>query len=332
MSNQILNYFYNIDEEDIIIDELNLSEKNYVKVFLGEYIDTKIEIVFYESKKLFDIEIENRIKNNNKFLPVILGKSTNSCLDLNNFYNLSLIFERPNCENLASILKRKELKMSDNLILFKNLIHLYDFFNSRNLFFGVLSLDQIFYDKKTQEIKIIKYPLDFSYFKIVNEDLLKNYLEKEQIILLGPEIVRAIKMQQIYELSSITESWNLGMLIYEILENKPLFEINESSKEFTIEILMNIDNQTISNKINGLNYNQNIKNLLKKLLKSDKKHRLCTKLIKQTFLKRINLNEFENNGLGINNNTISREKNGTNNLESIKLIFINHFLISIFYC
>jgi len=325
MSNEIINYIYNIDEEDLLIDEVNISEKNFVKVFLGEYIDTKIEIVFYESKKLFDLEIENRTKNNNKFLPVILGKSMNSCLPLDNFYNRSLILERPNYDNIANILKIKELKMSDNLNFIKNLIHFYDFFNTRNRFFGILSSDEIFYNKNTQEIKVVKYPFDFSYFQINNEEKLKEYFDKEKLILLPPEVIKAIKMQQNYELNSVTESWNLGMLIYEILENTLFFEINESSKEFTLEILMNIDNQTISNKINRLNHNQNLKNLLKKLLKSDKKQRLCTKLIKQSFLKRININDLENNCFAVNNNLISCEGNGIKNTESKKKFkFLNY--------
>lgn len=319
MSNEIINYIYNIDEEDLLIDEMNVFEKNFIKVFPGEYIDTKIDIVFFETKELLEIEIENRIKNNNKFLQVILGKSVNSCLSLDNFYNCSLILEKPNYDNLSHILKRKDFKISDILNLIKNLIHFYDFFNTRNLFFGILNLDEIFYDKISQEMKVVKYPLDISYFQIDNEEKLKNYFDKDRLILLAPEIIKAIKLHQNYELNSVTESWNLGMLIYQILENKPFFEINESSKDFTLEILMNIDNQTISNKINGLNQNQNIKNLLKKLLKSDRRQRLCTKLIKQTFLKRININnELDNNCFASinNNNVISREANGTKNLDS----------------
>lgn len=316
MSNEIINFIYSIDEEDLLIDELSVSERNYVKVFPGEYIDSIIDIVFYETKELLDLEIESRIKFNNKFLPVILGKSINSCLNLDNFYNCSLILEKPNFDNLANLLKRKEFKIIDVLNLIKNLIHFFDFFNTRNFFFGILGLNEIFYNKTTQEIKVVKYPLDYMCFQINNEEKLKSNFDKERLILLAPEIIKAIKIQQSYELNSVTESWNLGMLIYEILENKPFFEINESSKDFTLEILINIDNQTISNKINGLNHNQNIKNLLKKLLKSDKRQRLCTKLIKQTFLKRININDSYNNGFTNNNNVITSDGLATKNLDS----------------
>ena len=102
------------------------------------------------------------------------------------------------------------------------------------------------------------------------------------------------------------------MLIYEILENKLFFEISETSKDFILEIIINVDNQTINNKINRLNFNQNLKNLLKKLLKPDKRQRLCTKLIKQTFLRRITSTEL--NGYNISN--INHNNLGPKNVES----------------
>ena len=325
MSFEIINFIYNIDEEDLLFDELNFEEKDLVKIYSGEYIDTRIDIVFYENKELFKQDIENRIKYNNKFLPTILGKSINTCLDVSNYYNQCLILEKPNYDNLFEILKKKELKLSEILDLIKNLIHMYDFFNSRNFFFGILSLNEIYYDKKTQELKIVKYPLDFSCYQINSEENLKNCFDKEYLVLLAPEIIKAIKLQQNYELNNISESWSLGMLIYEILENKAFFEINESSKEFILEILMNIDNQTISNKINGMNNNQNIKNLMKKLLKSDKRQRLCTKLIKQTFLKRINSNENEaHNAFNNINNIQSGDAIKSKNSESKNLFVIKN--------
>jgi len=317
MSIELFNCMYNIDEEDLLINDINFEEKNRVKIYIGEYVDTKIDLVFYENQLLFNQELENRIKHNNKYLPVILGKSSSSCLSVNEYFNYCLILEKPNFNNLYNIIKRKELKIPDILNLIKNLIQMFDFFNTRNLFFGILHLNEIFYDKITQELKIVKYPLDFSYNEIKSEDNLKKLFEKEYLILLAPEVIKCIKMQQNFELNSITESWNLGMLVYEILENKPLYEIDDYSKDFTLEILMNIDNQTISNKINGLNHNQNIKNLLKKLLKTDKRQRLCTKLIKQTFLKRIVLNENAYNNGKDNSNTIkANEETGKKNGES----------------
>ncbi len=306
---EILNCIYNIEEEDLLIDESSLAERNFVKIYEGEYIDTRIDIVFYQNKVLFEQEIENRIKQNNKFLPVILGKSKNTCLKINDFFNYCLVLEKPNYLNLSDTIKKNILSTNEILNLIKNLIHFYDFFNTRNHFFGILSLEEILYDKKTQDIKVVKYPLDISSYNISNEDHLKNYIDKERLILLAPEIIKGIKTQQHFELNSITESWNLGMLVYQILENNTFFEINESSKDFTLEIIMNIDNQTITEKINSLNHNQIIKNLLKKLLKSDKKQRLCTKLLKQTFLKRINFNDNNNKNYNYNNLNSFNNKN-----------------------
>jgi hypothetical protein len=347
MSSLLIQYIYEIDEEDLLIDEpeLNLIEpKNRninIKIFPGEYIDSKIELVFFDTKENLSKELEIRVKNNNKYLPIILGKSINNSLLLDNFYNNCLIFEKGNLENLQILLKNKELKIQEILELIKQLINLFDFFNSRNLFLGTLSLSDLFYDKNTFELKVFKFPLAFIDNNINTEDDLLKRFEKENLILLAPEIIRNFKsnknknkislnnnninnnninfIDNNYFIDNYTDSWNLGILIFEILEGKSLFEISEFSKEFILEIIANIDNDTITKKINSINFNQNFKNLLKKLLKVDRKNRLCTKLVKQSFLKRIVYTKSEERDIIYSNNNnkeFIHNSNFNNNLRN----------------
>jgi len=305
----LLNLLYFIEEEEILLNENADSTTDIAQIFQGIYLNKKVLQYFIKDPEIIEKETLLRIKYVDSYHLPLLGYSINS----NSSLGEGFVFELGlNTVSLNTILTKNELSYDNKLGIISELIALYEFENSRNLFFQSLTINDIYLsiskgnnNNTSNKLSVLKFPLSIN-----------NYidsLEKEKFLNLPPEIIRKNKKKLSEEdINSKTEAWNLGLLIFEILEGKHfiLSEIekhNEKSSEKSNEkvnddklskqkisdYILKLANTTIIQKINSLSYNQYLKNLLKKLLKVEQKQRYCTKVIMQDFQK--------NFGIGNNN-------------------------------
>ena len=290
-----LNCLYFIEEEEILLNEKPDFVCDNLKIFQGEYLNKRVFSYFVSDfTEVINKEILLRIKYSDSFHIPLLGYSINSNPNLGK----SFVFEFPsNTFSLASLISNNDLIYDKKLMVISELIALYEFENSRNLNFQSLTLNDLYFNKKTNKLYVLKYPL------MIENKL--DVLEYDKLSCLSPEIMKKFygTKSKVHEedLNSKTEAWNLGLLIYEVLEGKHFTSMGEfgveSSKMFNnnptnqnikqklSDFIQNLTNNYITQRINYLQYNQYIKNLLKKLLKVDQKQRCCTKVIMQDWIK-----------------------------------------------
>jgi tetratricopeptide (TPR) repeat protein len=277
----------NIEEEDLIL--LNNSNIVYnnseATVYLAEYHDIKVNFVIFADEEIMNREILYRIKYNSSYLPYLLGVCNYSSI------GIGLVFEHIDGSTLHNIVYSNETQVEKKIDIIGNLLSLFDFNNSRGLLFTNITLDEIVLDMNNK-LRINKYPITSSIETY--DDLLNR--RNEDILQLSPDMITNAKESNKIEAAVEQESWLLGCLIYEILESKTFINISNellfykdadvlTLNKISTEKIIQIDNKQINNLINNLPYNQYIKNILKKLLKIDKKQRVIPKLIRQMFVK-----------------------------------------------
>ena len=307
----ILNYFYCVNEEDIIIEESIKFTDEIITIYEGEYLNRLINFYVINDENLLKKELLLRSKHNNFFFSSLLGYCNHS------FFGMGLIIDKTEGENLSKTTKSDGSKNHHKKIaIIKELINLYDFQNSRNLIFGTLTLNDILYIEKTEKLVITKFPLSLYYVntssnKTINYDI----LSCEEMLYLDPKLLNSEK-----EFNKYTETWNMGLLIYEIIEGKKLFHINEDliRNKKKVEILNRIaeyNDNYIVEKINQMKCSQILKSLLKKTIKLTQSQRVCTKIINETFSQKI---------FNKNNTMISKEKDNNQSLlnSDVKYHFI----------
>jgi hypothetical protein len=223
------------------------------------------------------------------YLPALLGVCNYSSL------GNGLVLEKVKGKSLDCLIYNNEINFEERIEIIYSIISMFDFSNTRNLFFKNLILKDLVFDKKSDRIFLNKCPINY----------IENTYSNEQLMNLPPEFAKMNKgstnsetCEHFYDISvTVNEnsnSWILGLLIAEILEGKHiLFNRNESKGEI-LKIISSIDNNSIVKKINSLPYNQYLKNILKKLLKIDPKQRSNSKLIKQKFNKNLILSYTKN--------------------------------------
>jgi hypothetical protein len=282
MNENILKLLHNIEEEDIVLLENGspIYHNEVMSIYLAEYNDIKVNFIVFNDEALLEKELKERFKHSSYYLPSLLGYCNYSSL------GIGLIFERLTGQNLTSTLRDTDIINKKKIDILLSLVNMFDFNSSRNLLLTSLRLEDIIIENvEPLRIKINKYPLFFHPNSF--DDLLK--LNNFEILQLAPDIINKAKDKGIIEPTIEQESWLLGLLAYEILEGKNLFEmdlgVGDSDcldiNKMTVDKILHIDNKYIHKSINSLPYNQYFKNILKKLLKLDSKQRIVPKLVKQ---------------------------------------------------
>jgi hypothetical protein len=343
------NFLFKIEEEDLILLESEnegfKNENNSIQIYEAEYLDMAANFVVFnknqeedghqklqdESKSNLEDEISisnnnsnnshlsshnsqesltlekeilERLKFGNIFTPSILGVCEHSNL------GTGIILEKPKGELLNNLISNKEMNFIEKVELIKKLISLFDYANSRGIYFSSigLNLNDFFYDVKSEKLSIIKFPL-FT-LENISQDFDSNLsswynnenIKLDSLINMPPEFFSSQGLNSNFSKECLNEkndSWNLGLLIYQILECDHLIFSNFESLESREKIIENLRhlskeeknksslsfklNLMLINKLNSLNYNQYLKNILKKLLKVNPKQRSSAKLIKQLF-------------------------------------------------
>ena len=283
---------YKIEEEDLIVREnenTTNNELNSICVFDSEYLDFKVDFVIIKSDDILEKEITERIKASNFYLPALLGVCNYSSL------GNGLVLEKVKGKSLHTLIYNNEINFEERIEIIYSLISMFDFSNSRNLYFKNLILKDLVYDKKSDRIFLNKCPINNN----------ENYYSNEQLTNLPPEYPKmnegSTKSETCEPYNDISvnvnensNSWILGLLIAEILEGKHILFNGKESKREILKILSILDNNSIFKKINSLSYNQYLKNVMKKLLKVDPKQRSNSKLIKQKFNKNLILSFSKN--------------------------------------
>jgi hypothetical protein len=287
-----------IEEEDLIINEFPRIPKKVLEsketdqdllVFEGEYLEMSIELLVFESMNNLNQEVLERIRFSSVYTNVIIGYCEHS------LFGNGLVLEKVKTDSVFSMVYNKEINFDEKINLIYNLISFFDFSCSGGKYFYNLSLRNFHYDKVRDKLCLLKYPLkdDECLFK---EDFADDY-EREWLVNLSPENFLGQTNQTNQAKIHKSDSWNLGLLIYEILEENHLIfpntlyskksNIIETFKSLTKDLDRNILNSFLNKRINSLEYNQYIQNILKKLLKINPLQRTSTKLIKQTFNKKM---------------------------------------------
>ena len=213
----LLNLLYFIEEEEILLNENADSTTDIAQIFQGIYLNKKVLQYFIKDPEIIEKETLLRIKYVDSYHLPLLGYSINS----NSSLGEGFVFELGlNTVSLNTILTKNELSYDNKLGIISELIALYEFENSRNLFFQSLTINDIYLsiskgnnNNTSNKLSVLKFPLSIN-----------NYidsLEKEKFLNLPPEIIRKNKKKLSEEdINSKTEAWNLGLLIFEILEGK----------------------------------------------------------------------------------------------------------------
>ena len=228
-----------IDEDDLEINEIPIFEyeKNKIIDYTGTYYEmTIIFRVFQDKKQLLD-ELRTRIKQQSKFLPYTYGICCHS------EFGCGIILQFISGQDLSSILNTEYNNKKEIIV---ELLNMYLFFNSRGFYFPNLSLNMIFYT--SNGIVLNEFPIDSE----LNEN------EDYNSILYPPQYISN-------DILSL-QSWRLGLIIFEFISEKKLEYLVHDNK----------DNLSIIKSINSLNIGNNLKNLMKKLLKQKNEFRITT--------------------------------------------------------
>jgi hypothetical protein len=288
MTDDIQSLLYNIEEEDLILlDNGNSTptyNNNYISIYAAEYNDTKVNFIVYNDDNILDKEIKERFKHSYFYFPSLLGICTYSSI------GTGLIFERPTGPTLASFLSNTENNIQKKAEILINLINMFDFNTSRGVYLGSLRLEDIVLEcTEAVRLRVNKYPIFFS--PNCQEELLS--LSNQEIMQLSPDMLKKCKETGVVEINLEQESWLLGVVIYEFLEGKPFVDLSSDFPSYLkendtaylnkliVEKVIQLDNKQVTNILNILPYNQYLRNVLKKLLKVDKKQRIGPKLAKQ---------------------------------------------------
>jgi hypothetical protein len=325
MTDEIQSLLYNIEEEDLIFLNNGVPSytSNYISVYAAEYNDTKVNFILYNNDNILERELKERIKHAYYYFPSLLGLCTYSSI------GTGLVFERPTGQTLVTFIDNSENTIQKKADILLALINMFDFNTSRGVFIGSLRLDDIILEGNgSVRLKVNRYPLFFPAKD--HEELLT--ISNQELIQLSPDTLKRCKERNEVDVSLEQESWLLGVLLYELLEGKPFIDINSDFPSYLkendmiylnkqiIEKIIQLDNKQVTNILNILPYNQYLRNVLKKLLKVDKKQRIGPKLAKQLLYKinlvdtispyKGNINGYINlaNSININESNINIEQ------------------------
>lgn len=279
----IFNYLYCIKEEDIIIEENCRYSDEIITLYEAEYLNRIVNFYVVNDEKILEKEISIRLKHNNFYLSSMFGYCQHS------FFGTGLVLDKYDGVTLETLFESVELKNDyKKLNIIRELINLYDFQNSRNFFFCFLTLKDIIYVEKTEKLMISKFPLTKFYYLNNKGKLNHELITIDNIVYLDPKMINTDK-----DFDKYSESWNMGLLIYELIEGKRFYShcgnlLKNMKKNELLNLISTYTDKDVVEKINLMDCNQLLKSLLKKTIKVNRNQRACTKIVNETFSQKLN--------------------------------------------
>ncbi len=302
----ILNYLYCIKEEDIIVEENCKYSDEIITHYEAEYLNRLVDFYVINDEQILEKETSLRLKHNNVLISSMFGYCQHS------FFGTGLIIDKADGVNLQSLIESEEFKHNHKKInIIKELINLYDFQNSRNFFFCFLTLKDIIYNEKTEKLIVSKFPLTKFYYLSSKRKLNFDVISCDELVYIDLKMINKEK-----DFDKYTESWNMGLLIYEIIEGKQFFSLCENlvknkKKNEILNFLSGYTDKEIVEKINLMDCNQLLKRLLKKTIKINQNQRACTKIVNETFSQKL-----YNQNKSVNTNIIKDSNHSLINFEA----------------